>query len=132
MVKVFRTMVVYDVPQELREHMDVGDIVCNFNDQPVTSREEYTKLLAAALKLPDPQTIRYTFYRTLRTRKIAPENVEVEVPAGFEILCDSFDYLFAYLTFVPKSQIGMNIKTYNGKVFVSAIDNGKFGVCYPG
>lgn len=84
-------MIVYDVPPELREHMDVGDIICKFNDHSVTTREEYTKLLAETLKLTESHTIRYTFYRTLRTRKIPPERIEIEVPSGFEILKDAFD-----------------------------------------
>uniref|UniRef100_A0A7E4UP55 PDZ domain-containing protein n=1 Tax=Panagrellus redivivus TaxID=6233 RepID=A0A7E4UP55_PANRE len=128
MVKVFKSMIVYDVPTELREHIDIGDIICKFNDQPVTTREDYTKLLASVLKSDETHTVRYTFYRTIRTRKIPPESLERTVPAGFELMSHDFDYLNAYITFVPKSQIGMNIKAYNGKVFASAIDNAQTGI----
>lgn len=122
MIKVYKTMIVYEVPFELRELIDVGDIIWKFNDQDVLTREEYTKLLAESLRRTEPHTIRITYHRTIRTRILPPDRIRLEVPQGFELVHDSFDYLFAYLTFVPKSQIGLNIKSYNGKVFVSAID----------
>uniref|UniRef100_A0A7E4ZQ34 PDZ domain-containing protein n=1 Tax=Panagrellus redivivus TaxID=6233 RepID=A0A7E4ZQ34_PANRE len=123
LLKVSKTLVVYEIPPELEHQVEAGDILHKFNDFYVPSREVFIQQLSFACHNPNPQTISYTVYRPIRTRPIPPAELGTNVPPGFELQPDHFEYLWAYLVVIPKCALGLTVKAYNGKVYVSGIQN---------
>uniref|UniRef100_A0A914NZH5 PDZ domain-containing protein n=1 Tax=Panagrolaimus davidi TaxID=227884 RepID=A0A914NZH5_9BILA len=134
-VKVSKTLIVYDVPNQLSSKIEIGDILYKFNDLPLTTRDEYSRQLSFVTKNPDSQTLTYTILRPLKSKQIPEKELsdvfsKLQSPQGFEILPTHFDYLFVFLTIAPKTTLGVTIKGYNGKVYVSGIENKLTSIAY--
>uniref|UniRef100_A0AC35FBX1 PDZ domain-containing protein n=1 Tax=Panagrolaimus sp. PS1159 TaxID=55785 RepID=A0AC35FBX1_9BILA len=134
-VKVSKTLIIYDVPNQLSTKIESGDILYKFNDLLLTTREEYIRQLQFVTANPDSQTLTYTILRPLKSKQIPEKELsdvfsKLQSPQGFEILPTHFDYLFVFLTIAPKTTLGVTIKGYNGKVYVSGIEKKVTSIAY--
>uniref|UniRef100_A0AC34RSC0 PDZ domain-containing protein n=1 Tax=Panagrolaimus sp. JU765 TaxID=591449 RepID=A0AC34RSC0_9BILA len=121
-----RSLMVLEVPPNFKGKIEHGDLLFKFNGSRLANREDYVQKLRSVTKFRDMNqscTLSYTILRPLRNAVVPKEDLGKVVPQGFELMPDHFEYLYAYLIVTPKSILGLTIKAYNGKVFVSGLDN---------
>ena len=135
MLKVSKTLIIYEIPAELTTKIEVGDILFKFNDLQLQDRAEYIKQLSMVAKIASSQTLTFTILRPIRNTPIAEVDLptvfsKLQQPQGFEILPGHCDYFVAVLTVAPKASLGMRIKCFNGKIYVCHIKSGVSSVAY--
>uniref|UniRef100_A0A9J2P1T3 PDZ domain-containing protein n=1 Tax=Ascaris lumbricoides TaxID=6252 RepID=A0A9J2P1T3_ASCLU len=99
MIKLTRSMLVVSVKETALEKFDLGDWVFAVND------------------------LKFIIYRTIKTMKITNINASPFIPQATETQ-NGYAYLVGYITMYPGSSLGINIKSYNYKVYVTSTDNG--------
>uniref|UniRef100_A0A0M3I1F3 PDZ domain-containing protein n=1 Tax=Ascaris lumbricoides TaxID=6252 RepID=A0A0M3I1F3_ASCLU len=122
-LKVTRGMLVLGVYGNEAGKLDLGDWVFALNSKIITNKKHYYKIIKEQLRLNIPYTLKYTVYRTLRTKVIENATSSPLIPQALEVQ-SGFEYLIGYITMCPGSSLGVNIKAYNYKVFVTGTDNG--------
>uniref|UniRef100_A0A914Z1A0 PDZ domain-containing protein n=1 Tax=Panagrolaimus superbus TaxID=310955 RepID=A0A914Z1A0_9BILA len=121
--------------KQLATEIEIGDILYKFNDLPLTTRDEYTRQLSFTMKNPDFQTLTFTILRPIKSKQIPEKELsnvfsKLQQPQGFEILPTHYEYFTVFLTIAPKTILGVTIKGYNGKVYVSGIENKHTSIAY--
>jgi len=126
-IRVNRGMTISRIPETMREcGLDLGDWITGMNGEPFKSRTSYTaKLRKLWDENKDKKTfeVTYQFQRVLRTQEIKDPIRCSSIHQAYEIdpCCT---YLFGVLSLFPGSNLGLSIKSYYGKVYVSSVDNG--------
>uniref|UniRef100_A0A915AS77 Secreted protein n=2 Tax=Parascaris univalens TaxID=6257 RepID=A0A915AS77_PARUN len=69
-LKVTRAMLVLGVYGSEADKLDLRDWVFALNGKTITKRKRYYKIIKEQLQLNIPYTLKYTIYRTLRTKLI--------------------------------------------------------------
>ncbi|CAD5234433.1 unnamed protein product [Bursaphelenchus xylophilus] len=131
-IVLYKTMQVIDIPpshhgaiheQEDVDSLDLGDWICCINDQAVTDKNHYNTIVKKLSKQETPYTVKYTVLRTVRKKEISQEQVSLMVSRAFEFT-PGYIYLVGFLCLYPGSSLGINVKSYYNKVYVSGTDNG--------
>ncbi|VDM47598.1 unnamed protein product [Toxocara canis] len=103
--------------------LDLGDWVIALNNKVLTSKQHYYRIIREQLQRKVPYTLKYTVYRTVKTLVIDNAASSPLIPQAME-LQSGYQYLVGYITMYPGSSLGVNIKAYNYRVFVTGTDNG--------
>lgn len=87
------------------------------------------------MKITEPQTLIFTTLRPIKSKQIPEKELsnvfsKLQQPQGFDIVPAHFDYLTVFLTIAPKTILGVTIKGYNGKVYISGIINKCNSIAY--
>ncbi|CAD5216636.1 unnamed protein product [Bursaphelenchus xylophilus] len=131
-VCVYKTMQVVNLPEhhegsvqpeEDVDQLDLGDWICCVNDVVIKDKAHYFSVVMELEKQPFPMDIKYTVLRTIRKKIITQEQAATMVSTAFEFT-PGFIYLLGFLTLYPMSSLGINIKAYQGRVYISSTDNG--------
>uniref|UniRef100_A0A915BN95 PDZ domain-containing protein n=1 Tax=Parascaris univalens TaxID=6257 RepID=A0A915BN95_PARUN len=118
-----------DVPHSLLEDKTVT-IICPGGVAPKLRISKTLQVLkvqesSLAANRLDPgdivHKVRIDFKRPKRLQKLSAKEIFVELPKAFEIL-PGYEYFLGFMTLFPGCKIGIHIKSYNQKVYVSSTD----------
>uniref|UniRef100_A0A915B1U0 PDZ domain-containing protein n=1 Tax=Parascaris univalens TaxID=6257 RepID=A0A915B1U0_PARUN len=123
MIKLTRSMLVVSVKETALEKFDLGDWVFAVNDVTLKNKRHYFSILKGFVLRKQPYVLKFTIYRTIKTMKITNINASPFIPQATETQ-SGYAYLVGYITMCPGSSLGINIKSYNYKVYVTSTDNG--------
>ncbi|CAJ0922144.1 unnamed protein product, partial [Mesorhabditis belari] len=104
------------------EQLDLGDLIKDVNGTEITAKSQlnsFLKKLATDSKAE--YEVNITFLRVIRTEPI-PLNSPL-IPAAVDLQL-GFTYLEGHMLLLPRGSLGLKIKTYNNKVYVTSTDNG--------
>uniref|UniRef100_A0A915BMZ0 PDZ domain-containing protein n=1 Tax=Parascaris univalens TaxID=6257 RepID=A0A915BMZ0_PARUN len=122
-LRISKTLQVLKVQESslAANRLDPGDIVHKVNGEIVVNRKEFYRMMNDIAKDPDCQAVRIDFKRPKRLQKLSAKEIFVELPKAFEIL-PGYEYFLGFMTLFPGCKIGIHIKSYNQKVYVSSTD----------
>ncbi|KAJ1358361.1 hypothetical protein KIN20_016777 [Parelaphostrongylus tenuis] len=110
-----------EVPVFMHPPMEFGDHIIGINDEHVEDRIHFHRLIRFLAAQKKHQRIRFTVQRVISSVPISKSRLTVPKELISKQHCDYFKNT---MIFYPRSSLGTNIKSVNGKVYVMTTDNG--------
>uniref|UniRef100_A0A7E4ZZP1 PDZ domain-containing protein n=1 Tax=Panagrellus redivivus TaxID=6233 RepID=A0A7E4ZZP1_PANRE len=97
----------------------MGDFILKVNDKPVVRKDVFYEQVEAFLKTHEKFTI-----TVKRPKWLTPTTV---VPKGYDI-APGYEYFSGLLVLYPNSTVGLNVKTFNSRVYVVRVEGDSIAV----
>ncbi|CAJ0575243.1 unnamed protein product, partial [Mesorhabditis spiculigera] len=117
-----------DIPNPSKgDALVAGDVIKAINDKEVTTRKVWTEEVRKLAKknATTDYDITITYLRLIG--KVPIGSGSEFIPAAHDIPA-GFSYLIAHMIMFTKARLGIEIKGYNGKVYITSVDNGENSV----
>ncbi|CAD5228584.1 unnamed protein product [Bursaphelenchus okinawaensis] len=102
-----------DEKSNMANVIEIGDYITQVNGVRITSKEHFYKEIKGVLAKGSPETITFHIRR--------PKWMIKTTSHGFEQVAEGYDYYTSLMVLLPGHVIGMNIRAYQNRVYVSSV-----------
>ncbi|KAI6197383.1 hypothetical protein M3Y94_01217500 [Aphelenchoides besseyi] len=122
-VKVNRSIIVSSIAKDSLAfgRLNLGDFVLRVNDRQIETRRDFQHIMSSIAETNKDQTVTFHVKRPTKLRRIDESNIAKFLPPAYE-QGSGYEYYLGTVVLYAGAHMGLHIKTYMSKVFVTAVD----------